>query len=379
MKNAFSSNMKLAKFLFITLILLSLALSYKVVTGSDIKHLNPDELHQFEYHYKHIKDIGDSTTLTPEAKVELFYLTQSIYAKILSALANTKEDVDNLPYLSSNTQSKISHIVESHSNSELLILQNELSQMIQTGLSLLHQNRLNSIKNPDWIATVLTVLIIINTIAMFITLLGERSLIQREHSAAVEKIRIQNSELSEDKEALQSSFNQLDLEYKNLQESVSKRDIEDKSLIKKREDEYLLAQEQIEKLSKENLKLSDEKSLFADKNQALVLQLKEKESILESTLLDKNTIDELLHNLTDELQEVNKALNIIDDIADQTTLLALNAAIEAARAGEHGRGFAVVADEVRKLAERTQNNLEDIKTTTSVINQTISQINEVKA
>ncbi|HBX54700.1 MAG TPA: methyl-accepting chemotaxis protein [Pseudomonas sp.] len=64
-------------------------------------------------------------------------------------------------------------------------------------------------------------------------------------------------------------------------------------------------------------------------------------------------LDQVITQLTSQLDEVSKVIGVIASISQQTNLLALNAAIEAARAGEHGRGFAVVAEEVRRLAGHT--------------------------
>ncbi|QKF73741.1 MCP-domain signal transduction protein [Aliarcobacter faecis] len=92
--------------------------------------------------------------------------------------------------------------------------------------------------------------------------------------------------------------------------------------------------------------------------------------------------EELANQTTTAMEEintqvnlVNEAIGVIDNIAFQTNILSLNAAVEAATAGEAGKGFAVVAQEVRNLASRSAEAAKEIK---NIVENATQKANEGK-
>lgn len=87
-----------------------------------------------------------------------------------------------------------------------------------------------------------------------------------------------------------------------------------------------------------------------------------KEQMENSERVGRTVVEDMkeLETYTANMQTI---IDMITNVASQTSLLALNASIEAARAGEAGKGFAVVATEISNLANQTQDatvNITDV-------------------
>ena len=82
-----------------------------------------------------------------------------------------------------------------------------------------------------------------------------------------------------------------------------------------------------------------------------------------------------MEDIDNQVNSINEAISVIDQIAFQTNILSLNAAVEAATAGEAGKGFAVVAAEVRNLASRSAEAAKEIK---NIVENATSKANEGK-
>lgn len=82
-----------------------------------------------------------------------------------------------------------------------------------------------------------------------------------------------------------------------------------------------------------------------------------------------NDITTQINQTNESIAEIDKAVELILSISEQTNLLSLNASIEAARAGEAGRGFSVVAEEIRNLSEQSAQGAEMIKNLAGTITE----------
>ncbi|KJC58113.1 chemotaxis protein [Bradyrhizobium sp. LTSPM299] len=105
---------------------------------------------------------------------------------------------------------------------------------------------------------------------------------------------------------------------------------------------------------------SDAAGRFTDSAEGIGQQVRSASKLADDAAAAAREATANVDRLRESSAAIGNVVNLIAQIARQTTLLALNSTIEAARAGAAGKGFAVVATEVKALAVQTQSATEEI-------------------
>jgi len=89
-----------------------------------------------------------------------------------------------------------------------------------------------------------------------------------------------------------------------------------------------------------------------------------------------STIATAQSNLTNQVNDSAKILEMINSVAKSTRILGFNAGIEAARSGEHGKGFAVVAKEITKLADQSGDAVNEIRQLLDAMKEKVNEVSD---
>ncbi|MBD3307749.1 hypothetical protein GF339_15040 [candidate division KSB3 bacterium] len=205
----------------------------------------------------------------------------------------------------------------------------------------------------------------IQSIETLLTSAESTSSSMAEMQASVEEVGLNIEALAASIESTSSSINQMGSSISQVTRNSEKLS----EFVKTTSGIIAQAVSAMEKVSEnaENSKnLSSDTMRDASKGQEAMKSVNESVRTISETVESAATIIKQLEARSDEIGSV---LDVIDEIADQTSLLALNASIIAAQAGEHGKGFAVVADEIKELATRVSESTKEISRIVKTVQQ----------
>lgn len=83
-----------------------------------------------------------------------------------------------------------------------------------------------------------------------------------------------------------------------------------------------------------------------------------------------------IENFGEQIHEIMKHMDEINEISERTKLLSFNASIEAAHAGNAGAGFRIIANEVKKLSENTKKASDEIAKTVKELRSSLENLSE---
>lgn len=253
----------------------------------------------------------------------------------------------------------------------------------------------------DNLSEFIILLILLNGMLLFIYFLnswGKDLVIESEKNE--EKVNQLLEELTETLEQIRNSTTIMDENIESITQDANNTAASSESVVSvfqevaagiyEQADSVNRINENIHSISNDITETHDISNELTNENQVMIEQVDSGEAQISHMKDHMDTLDfaissavKTVTNLEASMENIQKFLSAIANIADQTNLIALNASIESARAGEAGRSFAVVAEEIRKLAEASGHAVDDINhimsemhTNTQEAVKTVSQGNQ---
>lgn len=156
--------------------------------------------------------------------------------------------------------------------------------------------------------------------------------------------------------------------------SVSMNDLSDSTLlldknIQRIEEQIIEIEEGVAEISDRVIRLQSNSRSMIQTNRKATDSMNEIYEGSEQSVKAVGDIAEQIRQTNLSIGEIDKAVELILSITEQTKLLSINASIEAVRAGEAGRGFGVVAEEIGNLSDQSAQGAEMIKNLAKTITE----------